>query len=680
MSHWRFELSEEDKAVKVYDTKILRKLWRYARPYLKLLILNLFLLLSLTAFDLLLPYLQKIGVDNYIMPRGREYFGKEELPGLEESEGRKFLDTGKIPGWKLRELESRGVLSPEKYYILSCEKEDLVKGRKYFKTERHIFISPGELKGMNIKEKLALREGDIKGLGRVVFVYFMFVFLIFVFTYLQIYSLEYVAQRITYDIREELQRKLFSLSLSFFDKNPTGRLVTRVTNDVKAMNQFFTSVLVFIVKDFFIIFGILFIMFKLNPFLASFMLFFAPIIFLFAFFLGRKIRDAFRNIRAKLAKINSYLQESLTGIRVIQAFAGEKYARERFRSINTEFFLAAIRLITLLAFFYPFVEFISTLATAGVIYFGGKGILSSIFTFGSLVAFLSYIHRFFQPIKDLADKYHITQSAFAAAERIFTLLEEKEYLPEPERPVYPGIKGEIEFRNVWFSYDTEWVLKDVSFRIKPGEKVAFVGYTGAGKTTIINLILRLYDVKRGEILIDGVDIRKLEKGYLRRHIAIVSQDPFLFAGTIKDNITLWEDIPEERLKMAVEVSNLGILLEKREKGLLTEVGERGEGLSTGEKQLITIARALAFDCSIIIFDEATSSIDPETEHLIQEALWKVMEGRTTLIIAHRLSTIKRVGRIFVIHRGRIVEEGTHRELIERKGIYESLYRLQELRE
>ncbi|MGQ9477411.1 MAG: ABC transporter ATP-binding protein [Candidatus Bipolaricaulia bacterium] len=498
-----------------------------------------------------------------------------------------------------------------------------------------------------------------------------------IFSFIQAYLAQYTGQRVMFDLRQEILQHLLQLPASFFDRNPVGRLVTRATNDVAAINEMYTSVLVNLLRDGFLLFGTLFVMFRLNARLTMFILILAPAIALTAFLFRIKARAAYRAVRRRLAQLNAFLQEAISGMWVIQLFGQEERSRRQFAEINRAKYDADMQQLFVYAIFNPLISLMQSLAMALLLWYGGGGVIRGSFTLGALVAFISYVRMLFQPLVDLSEKYNIMQGAMAAAEKIFNLLDQ----PEEERgplPAWPEFRGEVEFQDIWFAYkDAEWVLRGVSFRVKPGERVALVGPTGSGKTTIINLLLRLYDAQRGRILIDGRDIRELDPRWLRAKMAVVLQDVFIFSGDVLGNIRLFEEgLPAERAIEAAKFVQAHQFINELPAGYETELGERGATLSVGQRQLLAFARAVAFNPKILILDEATANIDSQTERLIQEALAKVMDGRTSIAIAHRLSTIRDADRIIVLSHGRIVEEGRHEELLARQGLYSALYELQ----
>ena len=531
--------------------------------------------------------------------------------------------------------------------------------------------------------KLAIDDyitpGDLPGLYIILVIYLFALLLIFITQFAQIYVTQYFGQKLMYDIRSRIFSHLQDLSLKFFDKNPVGRLMTRVTSDVESLNQMFTQGIVTIFGDIFLIIGIIVTLVYLDFYLALWTFSVVPVLFVITFIFRARVREAFRNIRKWLARINSYIQENLTGMSVVQIFnrVGKNY--KSFEDINREHTNAHVKTVFYYALFYPAIELVGSVAIALVIWRGGLYKIEGLTSFGALVAFIQYAQMFFRPISDLSEKYNILQQAMASSERIFKLLDTKPDISSPENAVTETrLRGEINFKNVFFAYnDTEYVLKDINLDLKEGESVAVVGHTGAGKTTLISILGRQYDINSGSILIDGISLRDWDLKSLRRQIAVVLQDVFLFSGTIRDNIRLGNsDIPEEMIQWAAEQVNARPFIDVLPAKYDTQVRERGTILSMGQKQLISFARALVTDPRILILDEATSSVDTETELLIQDALRKLMHGRTSLVVAHRLSTIKHVDRIVVMHKGGIREIGTHQELIEQQGLYYQLYQLQ----
>lgn len=524
-----------------------------------------------------------------------------------------------------------------------------------------------------------IAEKNITGLYYLLLIYLVLLVLTFFTQYFQIYVTQYLGQQIMYDLRSQIFKHLQKLSLSFFDKNPVGRLMTRVTSDVESLNQMFTQGVVSIFGDIFLLSGIMIVMLSIDVRLALWTFSVIPFLFLITAVFKRKVRVAFRNIRKWLAQINAYLQENITGMSLVQIFNREEINYTQFTEINQEHTNAHVKTVSYYAIFYPAIELVSALALGIVIWQGGMLKASGIVTFGVLVAFIQYAQMFFRPISDLSEKYNILQAAMASSERVFKLLDTHPRITSLDQPVVKrDISGKIEFRNVWFAYnDEEYVLKDVSFLIPPGESIAIVGHTGAGKTSLINLLGRQYEIQKGEILIDDEEIGNWDLRNLRRTMAMVPQDVFLFSGSVLENVRLNnKKISKEEVIEACKKVHAHEFISKLPKGYMTLLNERGGSLSMGQRQLLAFARALAVNPDILILDEATSNIDTETEILIQNALELMMQGRTSIIIAHRLSTIKHVNRILVFHKGHLKEMGTHRELMQQQGLYFQLYQLQ----
>ena len=662
---------EEEVLGKAYDSRLMRRLLTYLRPYRWHVTVALVSIVLKSIADVLGPYLVKVAVDRYLAP----------APGAQ---------TGM---WS--------------------------------------WLSPQPLTGIT----------QISG------IYFGLLILTFVLEFLQTYFMQWTGQQVMFDLRSQIFRHLQGMHVAFYDKNPVGRLVTRVTTDVDALNEMFTSGVVSIFEDLFVLAGILGIMLCMNWKLALITFAVLPFIIVATKIFRDKVRDSYRRIRVAIARINSYLQEHVSGMVVLQLFNRERRAYNRFSEINRSHMDAFKDAIVAYAIYYPVVDLFSSVAIACVIWWGGQDVIRGIVSrsisisfnphslisvqlvataasLGVLIAFTQYAMRFFRPIMDFSEKYNILQSAMAASERIFKLLDTPVAVVSPAAPKKATGSGRIEFDHVWFAYrelaeDSEdhvetagsavsvnridaasgngshlsktaktratsddpsnfdWVLRDVSFVIEPGETVAVVGHTGAGKTTLISLLLRFYDVQKGAVRIDGVDLKEMDLSDLRSRFGVVLQDPFLFTGTIGGNIRLGtERIQDAHVQQAAEDVNLGEFIRALPKGFDEEVRERGSTLSTGQKQLISFARALAHDPKILILDEATSSVDTETEFRVRDALARMVEGRTSLIIAHRLSTIQRADKIIVMHKGQLREMGTHQELLAHRGIYYKLYQLQ----
>ena len=626
-------LQEEDVLGKAYDSRLMRRLLTYLRPYRWQVTIALCSIVLKAGADVLGPYLTKVAIDRYLV----------KVPGL------------------------------------------------------HSPFDP------------ILSTNPIVGIAQVAALYVGALSISFFLEFLQTYFMQWTGQKAMFDLRSQIFHILQRMHIGFYDKNPVGRLVTRVTTDVDALNEMFTSGVVSIFEDIFVLIGIVAVISYMNWKLALITMSVLPLIGLATNMFRISVRNSYRRIRVAIARINSYLQEHVSGIVVLQLFNREKRAFKKFSEVNAQHMDAFKDAIMAHAIYYPVVEILSAAAISIGIWIGGidviRGIaipslniefsratlvhlqvVPTVVTLGVLIAFIQYAQRFFRPIQDLSEKYNILQSAMAAAERVFKLLDTPVEIMSPAVTKTPDGPGQIQFEHVWFTYrspdsdtshEPDWVLRDVSFTIEPGETVAIVGHTGAGKTTIISLLMRFYDVQKGAIKIDGVDIKDMDVAELRRRCGVVLQDPFLFTGTVEGNIRLGTDwIQDADVAQAAEDVNLGDFIRSLPKGFKEEVQERGSTLSTGQKQLISFARALAHDPKILILDEATSSVDTETEFRVRDALNRMVEGRTSVIIAHRLSTIQRADKIIVMHKGQVREVGSHQQLLAQRGIYYKLYQLQ----
>jgi ATP-binding cassette subfamily B protein/subfamily B ATP-binding cassette protein MsbA len=699
-------LQEEEVLGKAYDARLMKRLIRYAKPYALLMILCILMLLAITGLRLLIPDITRRAIDNYMVATARIITFSDSATAFEESFVKKhqkelipfgertyIVRDASVKSFDEREvklLQSGKFIGETRYTIIDTA--NLFPGERahieqmiarypgLFQKAGTIFLVEYEKIRLIAPEDLKeLRGAGLSGITRLFAIFLCVLAGMFLLSFAQGYLLEYIGQQIIYDIRAHLFSHLQKLSVSFFDKNPVGRLVTRVTNDVQALGEAFTGVMVNLFEDLFILGGVTITLLFLNLKLSLIAFCVLPPIIYATIIFRKKARTAFREIRIKIARINAYLQENITGMKVVQLFRRERKNLNRFKEINHENYIANFKSILVLAVFRPLIEVFASCAVALIVWYGGGQVIQDKLTLGALVAFLTYAQMFFRPIQDLSEKYHILQSAMASSERIFLLMDTPAEVKEAEKPkTLPAISGKIEFKDVWFAYDGEHhVLKGISFKIAPGEKVAIVGPTGSGKSTIINLLVRFYDTTKGSVLLDNTDIRELDSRVLRSKIGLVMQDVFIFSGSVKSNIRLGNcTITDDEVEKAGRYAKADSFIEKLPERYDREVKERGAMFSTGERQLLSFARALAFNPTILVLDEATSNTDAQTEHLIQEGLFNLIKGRTSIIVAHRLSTIRKVDRILVMQNGQIVEEGTHEELLAREGLYYKLYLLQ----
>jgi ABC-type multidrug transport system fused ATPase/permease subunit len=696
-----FGYMEEGKLGKAYDLRLIGRLAPFVKPYWKLMGLSLLLVLIMAGLDLLVPYLVKEAIDRHILnfaaevvirgegssPLERRFLDRygKDLVGRKEK-GVFLLPAQRMQGLDPKEarlLQESKILTGNRYYLFKPEHarvEEIVEGNPglFERNGPFVFVPLDRMKALKKEDLLVLRAADVRGVLLLTMLVVLILILNFGFNYFQIYAMELSGQRMVHDLRMALFSHLQSLSISFFDRNPVGRLVTRLTNDIQNVHEMFTSVLIHLLKDIVLLVGILIAVFHFHPGLSWISLSFLPLILVTTFFFSRQAREAFREIRSKLAQMNASLQENLAGIRVVQLFQREKENEKRFGRINEGYYLANLKQISIYALFVPLIEVLSSAAIGLILWYGGGKVVQEAMSVGVLVAFLSYMRMFFQPVRDLSEKYNILQSAIASLERIFSLFDVNEKVSEPRVSRSDPIEGRIEFHRVSFSYNgEEQVLRDVTFSVRAGETVAIVGATGAGKTSLLHLLERFYDGEEGTILVDGVPIRERSLSDLRSRLGLVMQDTFLFAGTIEENICLGGRPGDgERVREVARAVKADTFIRRLPEGYQTRVGEGGRELSAGEKQLLAFARALYVDPTILILDEATSHVDPQTERLIQEGLERLLKGRTALVIAHRFSTIQHADRIVVLHNWGLRELGTICVVMAKWGLYYRLYQLQ----
>jgi ATP-binding cassette, subfamily B, multidrug efflux pump len=698
--------SDDDIGNKLYDKEMFKRLLKYLKPYMFQVVLSFILLFLIVGTELFLPLISKTAVDEVITS------DKNLIEFTSVKQADNFAE--KYKKIKLKKYEYNGdvfgIFFNSKTNYLVSEDLNKLKDKQKFHSQiteisnseiseklqkeilsfeisdkKTVFLNKDlrENKTLTETEMKQLRKKDISKLKYYGLIFFGLVVLQFIFTYFQIYAINYAAQHAMYDLRKELFARVQKMPLSFFDKNPVGRLVTRVTNDVRTLDEMLSSGLVKLIQDFIVLIGIIVMMLILNWKLALVAFSFLPILAFLLITFKNKIRVVYRKVRQKIAAINSTLSEDISGVKIIQLFNRYTRKKQDFSKINQEYYQASMKQMRIYASFRPMINSLRRVAVAIIIWFGGGLIIQNAISLGLFMAFLSYIDRFFEPIDHISEKFNILQGAMSGAERIFDLMEkpiERGNQSKTIRTGTAGFTGEIEFKNVWLQYkENEDVLKDISFKVKAGEKIALVGHTGSGKTSIINLISGMYPFQKGQILIDGKELNDYSLEELRDNIGIVQQDVFLFSGTIKENIVLNnQEISDEQMHQVGKYVNVNKFIESLPEQYNEPVMERGSTFSVGQRQLIAFARVLAYDPAIFVLDEATSNIDTETEILIQDALQKLMENRTSIIIAHRLSTIQHVDRIIVLHKGEIREEGTHSELLTKKGLYYDLHRLQYL--
>ncbi|MBP1154216.1 MULTISPECIES: ABC transporter ATP-binding protein [unclassified Paenibacillus] len=688
-----------EKEVKSFkDRQLLVRLLAYAKPYWSMILLCIILSFLIVVADLARPYLIKVAIDGHINGLHKPMLSADS--GQAES-----LEVyGSVTEWngkayvrlEPKEAEAAAASMPPgtaQAQIVRVDGKDwLADGwlpgerEQAVMTEeggKPVIRAAGSTRSAELMDPIALeafRSQDYTGFLLLGAVFLVAVVGAALLSYLQGNLLQYTGQRIIFNIREQLFNHLSRMSMSYFDRNPVGRLVVRVTQDTESLNQLYSQVVVNLIKDVIVLIGIVIVMLQLSMELALLSFAVLPFLAVLTFWYRSVIRDAQRRTRMILSRLNSFLAENLSGIRITQLFIREERQGEQFDHHNTEHYQAGMRGTVINSIFQPAIGFLGNLAIALLLWYGGASVIEGGITFGVVYAFTHYVRQFFQPLMSLAEKYNQIQTAMVGAERIFDMLDEKPSIVDSKRPkrLPQEIRGEISFENVSFAYNgDDWVLKDVSFTIEPGQTIAFVGATGAGKSSIIQLINRFYDIQKGSIKLDGIDIRQLPLDDLRRYISIVQQDVFLFTGDIASNIRLnKEDITDEQVIEAARMVHMDDYIRSLPAGYQTLLGERGINLSLGQRQLLSFARAIAFRPQILILDEATSNIDTETELIVQDALHNISGGRTTLIVAHRLSTIQHADQIIVMHNGKVREIGNHDQLLAHRGYYHRLYKLQ----
>ncbi|MGQ9663963.1 MAG: ABC transporter ATP-binding protein [bacterium] len=682
--------TEEKDLGRVFDRKIFIRLIHLIKPYLRYFIISLIMLVVAALVELVFPNIMRFTIDRYIAKTGYKLQTQYDNTLPQIAPGIFFITQSKLAKVSpdiVHKWQREGVLSRERYYYLYKKEIDnkiqmvINENAQFFEQYQELTIIPyDKLAKIKVYDLIRIRNNDLNNVLKMALLFLLIILIGVIVNFVHLYLMQYAGQLFMHSLRMKIFQKLQDLDLSFFDHNPVGRLVTRATNDVEAINEALSSVFATLARDILLLLGIVVILLWINLRLALITFIVVPLVVILTSYFRIRARDIYRLVRRKLARLNATLQENISGMRVIKIFANERMSQQKFDEINQDYLLANLKEVALMSFFRPLIEVISSLGIGLVLYYGGGNVITGNLSLGILVAFLTYVEMFFRPIRELTESYTILQSAMASSERIFQLLDEEiKITSRVGAKELSDVKGEVEFQNVWFSYDEkEWVLKDVSFKINPGEKVAFVGHTGAGKTSIISLLSRLYDIQKGRILLDGVDIREISLNTLRSKIGVVMQDVFLFSGDIKSNIRLNLPIEDDRVKEIAAYINADKFIDRFPNKYDEAIMERGVTLSTGERQLLSFARVLAFNPRILILDEATASIDAETEHYIQDGLKKIITNRTAIIIAHRLSTVRDVDRIYVLHKGEIKESGNHQELLAKRGIYYHLYQLQSM--
>ncbi len=694
---------QEEKIIKGYDPEIVRKLLPFLKPYKVWIIIAVIALLLTTIGELLMPVILQKTIDNHILISYYEtdIQSKDRLIDLgikfDNSEiiinndiyitNSQFLS---ISETKRNELYSDNVIGESEYYVFLIDTDELTKVVKNNSEFIHINNNYGiilikDLEQISEDDKRIIRGSDIHEIGNITLIFLSILLCILIFSFIQIFFMAFTGQEVMKDVRLKLFGHTINQSSAYLLKNPVGRLVTRITSDVETINELFTNVVTSLLKDICMIIGVIITLFILNPGLALFTVCSFPPILVIIILFKNFARNAYRKVRKWVSELNTFLSEHISGMAIVQMFSSEKKSNKRFKETNQKLFKSHISEMYVLAIFRPMMDLFASISTAVIIYVSAYFIFKELITLGILVAFIHLVIKFYNPVKDISEKFTVFQSAMAGGERIFHLFSENTRIPETGKNDFiennfknlESIKGSIEFDNVDFSYrKNEPILRKLSFSVEPGETIAVVGYTGAGKTTMINLLTRLWDLNSGTIRIDGHDIRDFPISELRKVVQPVLQDVFLFNGTIEENIKLGSDISSDTVKKAAEIVQADSFISNMSEKYNTVLNEGATNISTGQRQLLSFARVIAHDPRIIVLDEATGNIDTETEKLIQKAMDELLENRTAIVIAHRLSTIKHADRILVLSHGELVEHGTHNELLDKKGLYYNLYKLQ----
>lgn len=710
----RAAFQSDDLKGKIYDRRLYSKMFKYLKPYMKWVLISFAILMLVTVAELVVPLIQRTAIDDYIVSDKAiaifadkaaydSFDAKYAYLKLKvyEHEGIQFVvissrNRNKMDKLDLDKMEAANILSGQTVFLIKDSKQNFEILSRYLTFEPNpeagiselvgffrlnsntLALSREQMNELPRPQRLEVRQDASRSLLHLALLFLAIISVRLVSSYLLSVISTTVSQRAMNDLRHDVFEHLQRMPTKYFDQNPVGRLVTRVTNDIRAIDEMLASGVITIVQDVILVIAIVILMLVLNWQLALVSMAILPLLIWIIVIYRSKTRVIYRRVRKQLAQLNATLAEHIAGQKIIQLFNQYKHKRDEFSDINHNYFLTSMKQLRLFAFFRPIIHVSSQVAVALIIWYGGGQILHNVITIGLLMAFTQYVHKLFEPINDFSEKFNVLQGALAGAERIFDLIEQETDDYRIELASNVKMQGEIEFENLWLAYNNEeWVLKDVSFKIAPGEKIALVGHTGSGKTSIVNLILGMYPYQKGSIRIDGKLLQNYALADIRSNVGIVQQDVFIFSGNIHDNIALNNtQLSAEDVQRVARHVNADKFIQNLPHKYEEPVMERGATLSTGQRQLIAFARVLAYNPAIFILDEATSNIDTETEILIQDALEKIIKERTSIIIAHRLSTIQHVDRILVLHKGRIVEEGSHFELLDKKGLYYDLYRLQ----